>query len=159
MKRIIILTIIFLAFTGGNIFPVPVYNIDPPVLKARVDNAKKEGWSETSILSLISCWVYSNIRYVTDMDAYGFPEVWKTPLETYNDRSGDCEDLSLLFAYFANRYLGGDPILKAIQYVPGGKHMIAIYNDYTFYLDNESSYRILKIYTYEEVLMMAEGMD
>lgn len=49
------------------------------------------------------------ITYQLDSDHYGAQrgEYWASPLETINDRRGDCEDFAIL-KYFALRHLGVD---------------------------------------------------
>jgi ribonucleotide reductase beta subunit family protein with ferritin-like domain len=48
----------------------------------------------------VNIWVTENISYEKDTEEY-----WQLPEETYELRTGDCEDIALLRAYF-NRELG-----------------------------------------------------
>jgi predicted transglutaminase-like cysteine proteinase len=44
----------------------------------------------------ISTWMWNHITYKTDKAKHGVKEYWQTAEETFNSRSGDCEDFSVL---------------------------------------------------------------
>jgi len=52
----------------------------------------------TSTLDVIG-WVSQHIVYKTDWEAWGYPDYWQTPSQTYTKRTGDCEDFALLAMY------------------------------------------------------------
>ena len=47
------------------------------------------------------------IRPVSDMDQYGYPDFWASPLQTLGSRAGDCEDYAIV-KYVALRDMGFD---------------------------------------------------
>lgn len=51
-------------------------------------------------------WVATNIEYKHDMDVHGQIEYWQLPTETFQLRTGDCEDFSILLCslYRVNEY-------------------------------------------------------
>lgn len=58
-------------------------------------------------------WVALNIKYKSDS---WIPrnDYWQSPDQTYEWRTGDCEDYAILFAYFVHE-LGYDPVLTATE--------------------------------------------
>ena len=76
---------------------------------------KKEWWKD---ISRLNRWVGDNIQYTTDSylpllpddvsgDLYWQRDFWRLPVETLEDRAGDCEDASLLLASMLANYNGG----------------------------------------------------
>lgn len=161
MKKLLILLIVILSGCELfiDLFPVPVYDFDPPGLKEQVDKTLAEGKSGADVLDIISGWVHKNIKYITDYKGHGTIDSWQTPEETYHRLSGDCEDRALLFAYLAKRYYGGNIVLKVIKYKNFvSYHMIAehIDDNYYFSFSKRSLEKIIKIYSYEQALIKAE---
>ena len=60
-------------------------------------------------------WCSENIEYVADSEVYG-EGYWQLPEETYEKRSGDCEDFCLMFMYLCYEQLGYSPELLIVQY-------------------------------------------
>lgn len=58
---------------------------------------QKCGYSDDEIVKLMISFVQS-LDYATDLDATGYDEYPKFPLETLYDRGGDCEDTCILLA-------------------------------------------------------------
>lgn len=52
-------------------------------------------------------WTATNVTYQYDI----LRDYWKTPEETYRDRTGDCEDFSLMAMYLIRKEVGLDPHL------------------------------------------------
>jgi hypothetical protein len=73
----------------------------------------------------IGLWLGANIHYIFD-DTNGY---WQSPAQTYQWRSGDCEDFAILMMYMIRHELGGWPEL-AIGLVGGRVHAWVIYNGY-----------------------------
>jgi len=48
----------------------------------------------------IVIWIKNNITYKSDMEVHKIKDYWQTPNETITLRSGDCEDLAILFQGF-----------------------------------------------------------
>ena len=64
-----------------------------------------EGISDKSMVYMACKFVRDNIRYESD-----FIDKWKLPWETVRDKSGDCDDMSILLASIL-RCMGYDAIL------------------------------------------------
>lgn len=47
----------------------------------------------------ICTWGWHHIRYVGDKDKNKVSDFWQTPQETFENRTGDCEDFSILYCY------------------------------------------------------------
>lgn len=54
---------------------------------------------EMDKLKTINDYVNKNIRYTTDIQAWGQIDYWATPLETFNNSNGDCEDFAIAKYY------------------------------------------------------------
>jgi len=54
-------------------------------LSSRCNDPKKIGF-----------WLYNHIHYVSDIKKHKVSDYWQTWEETFRDRSGDCEDISVL---------------------------------------------------------------
>lgn len=102
-------------------------------------------------------WVANNIRYKRDP----FLGLKRLPEETYALKYGDCEDFSLLLAYFGNQ-LGEDVRVVAGYDSKGNAHCVCRYNgvliepqEYNGIIP-ESAFDIWKEYSYEEALYTTE---
>jgi len=67
----------------------------------------------------IGAWLNVNIQYVSD-DIHDTWEYWQSPDQTYQWRSGDCEDFVLLAMYMIHTELGGWPELAGGAYYGTG---------------------------------------
>ena len=54
----------------------------------------------------IGLWLRANIDYVSDA-IHDEREYWQSPDQTYQWRSGDCEDFAILALYMIRQELGG----------------------------------------------------
>lgn len=54
---------------------------------------------EMDKLKTINDYVNKNIRYTTDIEAWSQIDYWATPLETFNNSNGDCEDFAIAKYY------------------------------------------------------------
>ena len=72
-------------------------------------------------LNDIMNWCFDNIKYKIDI---GGKEYWQTPQETYDLRTGDCEDYVILFMQFAYE-LGYKSELITIKTKKGTYHTLA----------------------------------
>jgi hypothetical protein len=72
-------------------------------------------------------WMHNNIRYKND----GVFEDVQTPAETYDLRTGDCEDKSLLFAYWWLKYCDIDTTIVK-QYGKESNHIYVKYENNYF---------------------------
>jgi hypothetical protein len=150
MKYVILISLIVLS--SCTVFlEVPYYNFDCQEI---VDSL--EGKEGIDRLRIIANWVYDNIEYTSDYDVYG-KDNWQNPEETYLLKKGDCEDESILFAYFAQRYCEGESILITASF-DSICHMYVKHNNYFLFnfIDDYSVYTHIRNYTYEEVLIIAE---
>jgi hypothetical protein len=90
-----------------------------------------------------------NIRYAADEVDH-----WKTPEETYNDRTGDCEDISLLFMYFL--WEQGETSEMVLAWGENGYHALFLYNNTLYeghgYAAEKEEYTIDKTLSFEEAL-------
>jgi len=71
---------------------------DPSVQAVAKSIVEKLGAEDNAASRLREAYNYVtlNIRYVTDIKQWGYPEVWAMPSETLKRGLGDCEDLSFL---------------------------------------------------------------
>jgi len=69
---------------------------DPAVQAVAALIISKVGTDSSARLSGAYNYVTANIKYVTDKQQYGYPEVWAMPDETLKRGLGDCEDSSFL---------------------------------------------------------------
>lgn len=54
-------------------------------------------WDIRPDSALIASWVSSHITPKEDQEIHGVPDYWQFPNETLSLKSGDCEDLAILF--------------------------------------------------------------
>lgn len=150
MKSIALIVFGIVLLSGCKLFPE--YEIDPPDLVSELATAD----SRLEKLDIISNWMYRNIQYKKDREVWGVDDYWMTPEETYHYRVGDCEDISILFAYFAFRYTGEEPILLIVDLGNGERHMGAVCDDYEFYLFGD--YTVIIEHTLKNALFLAENV-
>jgi hypothetical protein len=96
----------------------------------------------------------TKIGYVYDIDQYGYSDYWARPDQTIENRAGDCEDIAILFAYFAYSQfeLESDLIISI-----NGTHVHAyIEIDGKNYGDKiENGWSVYKRYTYHQAIWIA----
>ena len=88
---------------------------------------------------------------------------WKLPHETYADGNGDCEDFSLVFAYFVFAYVEKTPTLLRVKIDATTFHIITVVdnvtydikNQYTGYTINTLPLHIMDSWTYGEAMYLA----
>jgi len=155
-KFIIVLLISIFLFVSGCGFITEIWDDDEwkTYYDADLDEIATDAWS-------ILCWVHQNVVYMTDQEKWGIPEYWQPPHITLEDRTGDCEDYTILFMYLMYYYLGEKcPFL--VQAVQGGLHAISEYEGY--YYDPTMGARIQSDYvkiidsiSYDTVMMYVRG--
>ena len=110
----------------------------PTWIKEQVDNpsenllalAKTFDTSKDDNVKVINIlrWIKDNVKYVGDNTKYKTPEYWQTAEETFNLKTGDCEDGGI-FIYVLCR-LAGVPEYKlkvGTATVTGGGHAFCMY--------------------------------
>jgi len=80
----------------------------------------------------VSFWMRKNIEYKSDIVIYGVKNYTQTPSETYRLKTGDCEDISLLFAYWFLKYCNIDVDIVLLYSTQSG-HAYVAYDDLLFY--------------------------
>jgi hypothetical protein len=103
----------------------------------------------------IESWVRKNIDYKWDFENATL-DSWQSPQTTMRLKTGDCEDLAILWMYFMQRDFSIDTELvlgvhKNVTYNHYWAHSID--NVYIFY-DREDSYLFTKTYSYEDTMKM-----
>jgi hypothetical protein len=73
----------------------------------------------SGIPQAIGRWLAINIEWVND-DIHDKSEYWQSPDQTYQWRSGDCEDFAILMMYLVRLELGGLPELVIGTYLGAG---------------------------------------
>jgi hypothetical protein len=73
-------------------------------------------------------WIARNVEYVSDRDVHGKEEYWQYPWETYQMKTGDCEDYAILFMYFMED-MGIKSEFIAIEIEGYGFHAAVCVND------------------------------
>lgn len=92
MKKLILIASLFFGCAFGK--PTTyMYTWVPPV--------------QLGTLNEILRWERDNLTYTLENGDENGADYWQTPEETYNKKSGDCEDYCLLFMHFA-RFCGHD---------------------------------------------------
>lgn len=82
---------------GRNLDPNKFINPeDPSVQAVAASIVNKAGADGMARLREAYNYVTANIKYVTDKQQWGYPEVWAMPDETLKRGLGDCEDTSFL---------------------------------------------------------------
>lgn len=130
----------------------------------KVDKNYKYKWNKPIQVSSIDeamKWCSDNIEYKNDKEVWNQSDYWQTPQETYDKRTGDCEDYCILFMQLVYE-LGYESELKIILKTNDNYHAIvkveniyydvqinAIYNK----LENYKNYKSDgESYTYSEAL-------
>lgn len=94
--------------------------------------AANQGKSEQEKLALVNDYFNQNTIWVSDMDHYGVPDYWATPLEMLSSGGGDCEDYAI-GKYFTLLALKMPMEKLKITYVkanlppPNNSHMVLTY--------------------------------
>ena len=73
-------------------------------------------------------WVVNNVVYKEDVEG----NYWQSPEETYNLRTGDCEDLSIMFMYLACSCIGCKPELCIVNTLGMQGHAVVKIDDYYY---------------------------
>ena len=100
----------------------------------------------------IGLWLYYNIDYVGDA-IHDMNEYWQSPDQTYQWRSGDCEDFAVLMMYMIRQELGGWPELGKGKYYGTG-HGWVVYEGRWFEaqygrdVTNDPNYRLAETVSY-----------
>lgn len=94
-------------------------------------------------------WICENISFANDDNG----NYWQTPEETISKMSGDCEDYSMLIAYYANQF-GLDPMIGIL---PSG-YVICIIDGMAYVpnsneIKKASLYKDVYIESYNEALL------
>jgi len=76
----------------------------------------------------IAKWIDTNINYKPDIDQWGVKDYHQTPRETLRLKTGDCEDLSLLFQHFLFK-INKIGIVLFMKHPTKGGHAICVYID------------------------------
>lgn len=63
------------------------------------------GRPEAELLKRVNEFVNRRVRFADDMEVWGQPDYWATPIETLGREAGDCEDFTIA-KYFTLRELG-----------------------------------------------------
>jgi predicted transglutaminase-like cysteine proteinase len=93
-------------------------------------------------------YVANNISYKKDIDNYGYNDYWASPDETYNKKTGDCEDYCILFMAIVNNNFS----IKMILLNNGLGHALVHYgNDYYDLTVNKITKKIETADKYEEI--------
>lgn len=91
-------------------------------------------------------WVDYNIRYVKDIGDYK-----QLPEETYRLRTGDCEDFSLLLAYFIEQFDPGSVLMVCVNKVGSiYNHMIIKYKGK--YLEPQSYNKYYEVSSFNKII-------
>ena len=68
-------------------------------------------------------WIHENIEYATDRSR-GYLEYWQSPEQTLYYRTGDCEDMSILFADIVKTQFNLEAKLVVVYIKGYGFHML-----------------------------------
>ncbi len=169
MKKVIILLmmVIFIGcdlgynITAGQMGYYKSEYVDPEIEIAVIRDSKLQ---KSELIGFIAGWVSTHITYRRDIDEYGIEEHWQSPEETYIKRSGDCEDMILLYMYLIHRYLGCEPILRVVKLkIPSriANHAMAVVNyegiEYIFgEIESAEQLKINYEYSYWEAMYIAD---
>lgn len=98
-------------------------------------NNTKEDFDKTiasiSTPKQLEYWLWKNVTYKSDMEIHGKNEYWQNPQETFNLRSGDCEDFAL-FARYVLIKLGHETKFIGYHFMKERKrygHAICVFNN------------------------------
>lgn len=149
MKKLIIFIFIFISLfilnCGSTLFIDDDTNVkDPEIRKILNSNLSlEEKWKKVSL------WMKDNIEYKLDIDVHHITNYTQSPYETYILRSGDCEDISLLFAYWWLKYCDID-VNIVLSYGKTYGHVHIEYQGLNFYKieDFDYFYQIIRKASY-----------
>lgn len=140
------LVLIVLALSSCSVLYPPIEDKDIPV--------------SHSFTSIDDAWKYVawEIHFAYDDDVWGQQDFWQTPSETYELKTGDCEDKSILFMHLLDRmgynprivFIGNSSTVAnhAIVELNGIYYEPQIYHSYL----KKSSITIVATYSYKGVL-------
>lgn len=120
------------------------------------------GLSDDDKIRQVNRFVHRNVRYMTDMQLYGQEDYWATPLETFGQGLGDCEDYAIA-KYISLRAMGvSDDKLRLIYVrarIPqGGTHRVEAHMVLGYYATPNAEPLILDSLT-QEVLPASQRRD
>ena len=105
----------------------------------------------------IGSWLKHNIEYVDDDSG----QYVQSPLETYEWRTGDCEDFAILMMYFIHTELGGLPdFIAGTAY--GYGHAWVSYEEFYYEsqdgidVTNNADYKVIEVINYYEIMYHAD---
>ena len=75
--------------------------------------------------SEIGTWIMKNIEYKSDFDSEGFEEWFKLPAHTLRDKTGDCDDLVILWLQIYKEQFGNEGFFVAVEADGYGGHCYA----------------------------------
>lgn len=75
-------------------------------------------------------WVYDNITYESEPEGRDY---WQTPEFTYVHRTGDCEDMTILWMYFMVEEMGFSDVYLVAGIMPEGSGHAMGYHNGWFY--------------------------
>ena len=112
----------------------------------------------------INKWVHYNITYTSDQSKWGIPEYWQPPHITLEDRTGDCEDYTILFMYLVYYYFDVKCPLLVQEVWESAYHAISEYEGYYYdptgysgkYVPSEI-WNIVDSISYDTVMMKVRG--
>jgi predicted transglutaminase-like cysteine proteinase len=103
---------------------------DEPEIKATVDSLLSGSWRRSfSDFDALREWVAKQVTYKRDIDQYGVADYWQFPLETIVSKTGDCEDVAILFCTLMRAY--GVPATQVYVAI-GGIEGTQSYHAYIF---------------------------
>jgi hypothetical protein len=106
----------------------------------------------------IADFCQTSIQWRSDQDNYGVADYWATPQETFDRKSGDCDDKAILFLYLVHEYMGVDGYLvkefNQTDYTDG--HMIAEVNGITYLQYPGIGWVEMNRWTYANAIWLAE---
>lgn len=156
MKSIIFIILICLLFFSCD-DPTYLLTLDVPTYNIEMD-IEITGNTLYEKIECIDTWIFANIIMKTDKQVHGGP-YWQTPEETIELKTGDCEDLVILFIWLCYQYLNIKPDMLILRRW-GADHAISKYNNYVFadYYRwyKKKDYIYIDVYSFNKTLIYAE---
>ena len=121
-----------LTFKDDELIKMVTDKLDSPFFKSE---------SESDDIQNISYIVMLVIKAKTEKKGENY---WQTPEETWNKKTGDCEDISLLIAYCCKQILNIEPDMVRIN-IRGNLHIIIHYDNIYYDFGNKFSEKELDI--------------
>jgi len=146
------------------------YDWTCPEIENLFNAFSRERYSDYETIEMLSTLVYYRTKYVRDPEVYGMLNVWQTPERTYNLRTGDCEDFSILTMYLVKKYLNRQCSIIRLRREDGGHAILKVYGkDREYYVDYKYIYSDLSSFTkkgysvkeevaYEEAMWICQMM-